>query len=91
MAKNPNILEVSFKEKELDLMYAIKTRCHLNGISGWMKEAAYEKLEREKNPELYFSNPNERQSRSIQTQMNKPKVDLPFDLESVNSLLGSFE
>lgn len=49
MGKKPTIIQVSFKEDELNLYHKIILRSKLLTNSGWMKEAALEKLEREEN------------------------------------------
>ena len=51
MAKKGNsyIHEMSYKKSEMKLYYEIESRCKLICLSGWLKEAAFEKLQRETN------------------------------------------
>ena len=47
------VIQISFKEDEMELYYKIQTRCKMLSKSGWIKEAMFEKLEREDNPQQY--------------------------------------
>ena len=54
--KKKNIHEVSFKNNklELGLFHDIKMTCGYLGVSGWMKVAAFEKIQREINGDTYM-------------------------------------
>ena len=45
-------MQVSFKDEEEILRLKIKSRSKYLGDSGWMKQAAAEKIEREENQEI---------------------------------------
>jgi hypothetical protein len=81
----PPSIEVSFGQKELELYYRIKRRCMYINIAGFMKEAAYEKLEREENPNVY-------QAQVVQQPLyTHSDNDLPFRQEGLANLLDSFD
>jgi hypothetical protein len=80
--KNSNIIEMSFKKNELDLLYRIKRRCKYTCESGWLKEAAYEKLEREEHPELFMDYLN---------QPIKEKTNLPINQNGLENMLSMFD
>ena len=70
------IIQVSFKEEEMELYHNIILRCKLLGKSGWMKEAAMEKLAREE---------------SGQTNNTMQVCNIPFEQNTnmIDSLLDS--
>ena len=84
MAKN--IIQVSFKDDELELFYRIQMRCKLTGKSGWFKEAALEKLEREDHPQLYVQQPTNVNSSST-SQNSYPSEKLLFDDNGLENML----
>jgi hypothetical protein len=86
--KSDHIIEISFKVSELELLYRIKVRCKYMSISSWLKEAAYEKLEREENPDSFYSQPPTKLYKSKE-QMEDPNK-LPVSINGVNSLLNMF-
>jgi hypothetical protein len=81
--RNP-VIEVSFKRKpkELELYFRIEKRCNFIDVSGWLKEAAMEKLEREENPHEYNKN------YSYRPVLNN---NLPINENGIDTLLGVFE
>jgi hypothetical protein len=54
----PTIIRVSFKHDEMQLYNDIMQYCNLIGLSGWMKQAALEKLERDKDKKANYTNVN---------------------------------
>jgi hypothetical protein len=48
-SKKPLVIRVSFKDEEEQLYKDIMNCCNIVGQSAWMKVAAHEKLERDKN------------------------------------------
>lgn len=55
-SKKPLIIRVSFKDEEEQLYKDVMDCCEIIGQSAWMKVAAKEKLEREKNNKTVESN-----------------------------------
>lgn len=51
-------IKISFKKHESELYDSIMKRCELIGVSGWMKQAAKEKIEREEQPKKKCGIPN---------------------------------
>lgn len=86
--KKPPIIQISFKDDELDLYYRIETRCKLAGKSGWLKEAALEKLEREDNPQLYN---NVIYSPNPMIMNNQIQSELPIKQEGLDNMLSMLD
>lgn len=77
------VIPVSFKKDELDLYYKIDIRCKLISKSGWLKEAAMEKLMREENNQFENIENYHHTNRPLQTNEDV----LPFN---VDTFLNSF-
>lgn len=90
--KKPPIIQISFKDDEMELYYRIVARCKLMGKSGWCKEAALEKLEREDNPYLYMNTQQQYETplsivNSVKTNI---EPDMPINKSSLDGFLNMF-
>jgi len=85
-------IEVTFSsdDNELDLYHRIIINSKLLTKSGWMKEAALEKLEREENHQYdgYHTMINHRQNID---DKNKTDYDLPISFNAIDNLLDSIK
>jgi hypothetical protein len=50
------VIQISFKDDEMELYYKIQMRCKVLSKSGWIKEAIFEKLDKEDNPSSFMFN-----------------------------------
>ena len=89
------IHEVSFKNNELELglFHNIKASSGVLGVSGWMKLAAFEKIQREINGDIYLDGNNydnrNMKSQRIEQSKNNDISKSPLGEKQIDGLLTS--
>jgi len=94
-SKNSHIHEMSFKNDQLELFFEIEIRCRFINKSGWLKEAAFEKLQREKDFGQWGNNlnvipDNDKQQISQVKPEEIIKSSLSIKSDNMGDMMGMF-